>query len=64
MNPQDAASNLKSLLVRSINDAIVLLEKETGLSPSAIRVNMIDMTNHGSKAREHRAASVDVEITL
>ncbi len=57
-----AVSELKQKIRGVVNDEVKAFSERTGLSPSAIRVEMFDVTAHGDKLRKY--ATGDVRISF
>lgn len=58
------AQKLKKDIGVAVTDLIKEFQKETGLAPSNIRINLIDTRSVGGRGPDFMVASVDVEITV
>lgn len=63
-NTIESTAKLKKAVFQAVEDAVHLFEEETGVTPSDIHLDFVDITQSGYKVRRFAIGTVTVRFQL
>lgn len=58
----DHVAKLKNTIHFAVHTAVVEFKNETGITPTGIDIDMLDITTHGDRARDTVVGSVKISF--